>query len=378
MIRKAAGALFAVWLLLAGMPPVMAHEIRPAVATLAFSPGLAALDISLNLEALLAGINPAHRDTDEAPQAQRYNALRALPPGALAERWRDYEPRYLDAVTLLADDTRLTARVAALDIPAGGDDRAARISRLRVEAPLPAGSRELRLQFDPVLGPVVARFPATDGSLNAVWLKDGGGSAPQAIGSAAPPASRAAVAGQYTLLGFTHILPHGLDHILFVLGLFLLSAHWRPLLIQVTAFTVAHTLTLALSVHGIVSLPASLVEPLIAASIVYVAVENIATTRLHAWRPFIVFGFGLLHGMGFAGVLQALGLPPGEALTALISFNVGVELGQLAVISLAWLAVGHWFRERPWYHRGIVSPLSALIALTGAWWTVERLLPAIG
>ncbi|MCB1123978.1 MAG: HupE/UreJ family protein, partial [Verrucomicrobiae bacterium] len=140
---------------------------------------------------------------------------------------------------------------------------------------------------------------------------------------------------RYLRIGYYHILPLGLDHILFVFGLFLLSAKMRPLLIQVSAFTVAHTLTLGLSIYGVFSLPSGLVEPLIALSIVLVAVENILTDHIHPWRPVIVFVFGLLHGLGFAGVLGEIGLPSDEFLSALIFFNVGVELGQLTVVTAA-------------------------------------------
>jgi len=119
------------------------------------------------------------------------------------------------------------------------------------------------------------------------------------------------------------------DHILFVLGIFLLSTAWRPILLQVTTFTIAHSITLGLTMYGIVSLPSSIVEPLIALSITYVAVENLWTTELKPWRLALVFMFGLLHGMGFAGVLRGLGLPRSEFLTALLTFNLGVEGGQL-------------------------------------------------
>lgn len=179
-------------------------------------------------------------------------------------------------------------------------------------------------------------------------------------------------ASRYLWLGFIHIVPAGLDHILFVLGLFLLSARLGPLLWQVTAFTVAHTVTLALSTFGVVSLSPSIVEPLIALSIVYVAVENCLTKELHPWRPAVVFLFGLLHGLGFAGVLGELGLPPGQAVPALASFNVGVELGQLAVIAGAFLVVGA-FRNRSWYRSRIVIPASLAIALVGLFWAVERI-----
>ena len=178
----------------------------------------------------------------------------------------------------------------------------------------------------------------------------------------------------YLKLGYTHILPKGTDHILFVLGIFLLSTRLKPVLLQVTAFTVAHTITLALTIYGVVSLARSVVEPLIALSIVYVAVENITTTELKPWRVALVFTFGLLHGMGFAGVLTELGLPRSEFLPALLSFNVGVEAGQLTVIGIALVLFGLPFREKPWYRSRVVVPASIAIAAVGFYWAVQRVL----
>ena len=186
-----------------------------------------------------------------------------------------------------------------------------------------------------------------------------------------PTPGRLNVISQYLYLGFEHILPLGLDHMLFVLSLFLLNTSWRPLLAQVTAFTAAHTFTLGLSTYGIVSLSPSLVEPLITLSIAWVAFENVITGELKPWRPAVVFGFGLLHGLGFAGVLAQLGLPPGEYLTALLSFNVGVELGQLAVILGAFLVLSP-FQHRDWYRPRISIPLSLTIGVIGLYWTITR------
>ncbi len=151
---------------------------------------------------------------------------------------------------------------------------------------------------------------------------------------------------RFLALGVTHILPFGLDHVLFVAGLALLSPRLGPLLAQVTAFTLAHTLTLALSSYGVVSLPSRLVEPLIALSIVYVGVENAVSPRLRPSRLVLVFAFGLLHGLGFAGVLAEMGLPDRHHLLALLAFNVGVELGQLAVIALVAGALALWAASR--------------------------------
>ena len=204
------------------------------------------------------------------------------------------------------------------------------------------------------------------------WLEGPAESEPYRLGTVVRAMTRGQVIRTYLELGFTHILPKGTDHILFVLGIFLLSIHLKPILMQVTAFTVAHTITLALTIYGVVSLSPKIVEPLIALSIVYVAVENLLTPRLSPWRVAVVFAFGLLHGMGFAGVLARLGLPRSEFLPALLSFNAGVELGQLAVIAIAFLLIGLPFRNKPWYRKRIVIPGSIAIAAVGLFWFVQR------
>jgi hydrogenase/urease accessory protein HupE len=208
-------------------------------------------------------------------------------------------------------------------------------------------------------------FTVRDGGTQ--WLEGGQISAPLTV-KAAPTAWR------YLVLGFTHILPNGFDHMLFVLGIFLLSGRVRTILAQVSAFTVAHSITLGLSLYGIVSVSPKIVEPMIAVSIAYVAIENIFLKELKSWRVALVFGFGLLHGMGFAGALKDLGLPRSEFLTALLSFNVGVEGGQLAVIAAAFLAFGWHCAHRDWYRGRIVVPASAMIALTALYWTIERII----
>ena len=210
------------------------------------------------------------------------------------------------------------------------------------------------------------------GSPVTEWLDGDATSRPFPIAANVRPATRMEIVAQYLQLGFLHIVPEGLDHILFVLGIFLLTTKLKPILVQVTAFTLAHSLTLGLTMYGIVSLSSRIVEPLIALSIAYVAIENILTPRLTPWRPAVVFGFGLLHGMGFAGVLTELRLPRAEIIPALISFNVGIELAQLTVIGIAFFAVAAWFRDRWWYRPYFVVPASALIAAIGLLWTVQR------
>src|SRR5207247_9531420 len=154
------------------------------------------------------------------------------------------------------------------------------------------------------------------------------------------------------------------DHMLFLLAIYLLSRRPRSVLWQVSAFTVAHSITLGLSMYGVVAVSPSIVEPLIALSIAYVAIENIFLSELKSWRVALVFAFGLLHGMGFAGALKELGLPRSEFLTALLTFNVGVEAGQLAVIGAAFMLVGWHCGNRAWYRSRLVVPISPPLAFT--------------
>ena len=363
-------------LLLTGLivPAAFAHTLRPAIATLSFDgAGAFTLEIETNLEARLAGIGPEHADTRDAPTAREYDRLRALPPDALRAQLAAWLPDFLASVRPIVDGQAVGLAFVAADIPGVGDLELARKSLLRLAGELPRGAHELRWAWPAAYGNCALRLRVGDGPvIQSFWLKDGASSPPFALDAELVPRPRGEVAVDYLVLGFTHILPLGADHILFVLGLFLLSLRLKPILWQVTAFTIAHTITLALTIYGFVSLPASVVEPLIALSIAYVGLENILTSRLHAWRVVIVFAFGLLHGMGFAGVLTEIGLPESDFLVALLTFNVGVEFGQLAVIVLALLAVGTW-RTRPWYRRRIVIPASALITLTGLYWTVTRL-----
>lgn len=350
-----------------------AHEIRPAIiAVEARDAGLVQLDVTVNLEALIAGIGPDHADSDSSPNALSYNTLRELPAERLVERFRAHAPTWINGIVLTVDGRVASLALSGIDVPETENTKLARISKVTlVTAPLP-GATMFTLAYDRAFGSSVVRSRNADGKISSgIWLKDGTPS-PVVRFAGAEPRTRAQIIAEYVYLGFAHIVPKGLDHILFILGLYFLNPAWRPLLTQMTVFTIAHTITLALGMFGQISISPHIVEPLIAASIVYVAVENLATSRMTMWRPLVVFAFGLLHGLGFASVLGEVGPPPGEYLTGLIAFNVGVEGGQLAVIALAWMATGFWFSHRRWYRGWIAQPASVCIAVVGAYWTLQR------
>ena len=208
--------------------------------------------------------------------------------------------------------------------------------------------------------------------LTGLAAKPPTGPTPGSVGTHDTDRGTGATFLSYLKQGFEHILPEGLDHILFVLGLFLLCRAWKPILIQVTTFTAAHTITLALATLGYVSAPADIVEPIIAASIVVIALENIFRPTYGKFRLLLVFIFGLIHGLGFAQRLIDERIPAGSLISALLGFNVGVELGQLAVIGLA-IAATFWIKDETKYRRWVVIPASALIALAGVLWAIQRL-----
>ncbi len=176
----------------------------------------------------------------------------------------------------------------------------------------------------------------------------------------------------YLRLGILHIIPEGFDHILFVMSLCLLSTKIKTILWQATAFTVAHSITLALSMKSIVIAPGAVVEPIISLSILFVAVENMLLARLRPWRVGLVFMFGLIHGMGFASSLNEIGLPRNQFYTSILSFNAGVEIGQIAVITVTFLLLVVPLGRKPWYRRRAVYPISALIGCIAAFWTIQR------
>ena len=283
-------------------------------------------------------------------------------------------PQIIDRVVLFVDGREV--RPVSADytpppdaVPAGQFALAAYTLR----GQLPASARAVRWYYGLVVDPYPLTIALADGSSVTEWVQGDAWSTSLPLGGPFAHRSVWARLREYLALGYTHILPKGLDHILFVVGLFLLRATLRPVLLQVTTFTVAHSMTLGLSLYGIASLPASVVEPLIAFSIVYVALENLRTQTLTPWRVALVFMFGLLHGMGFAGVLTNLQLPRADVAVALLGFNLGVEAGQLTVIAGAALLVG-WWRHHAWYRRRVVVPASLAIATVGAYWTITRLL----
>jgi hypothetical protein len=350
---------------------LQAHELRPAIANVEISQTEIQIELLVTVETLLAGIDLTEiSDTDDAPEAEIYDALRALSDTTLAARVRsDWLRLVKDFVLDGAEDIRLLD----VQVISESDIELPRDTKLMLVADLLPGTGPVSFGWIAQNGGLIVRHGSGDDAY-AGFLESGELSLPLPR-SGAVEESDISVFWRFVVEGFEHIVPKGLDHILFVFGLFLFSLSWRPLLLQITAFTLAHTVTLGLATLSVISIPAAqmwLVEALIAVSIAYVAVENIWRPKLNWWRIVVVFGFGLLHGLGFASVLGDLGLVQGQFILSLIAFNIGVEFGQLAVILMAFLVLRLPFGESVYYRRLVVIPCSAAIAMVGIWWAIER------
>jgi hydrogenase/urease accessory protein HupE len=367
-------------LLLTCIPNAFADVVKPALIEIsAYTDGRVAIEIRASLEALLTGINAKYKNTQDSPMAEAYDELRVLEAEELAVRFKPFKSELLKQISLLADGVPVKLEIEKINIPLPGYTKVPRISTINLSGTIDLETEALAWYYPAKFGDNAVRVRQVDEAKEKwhwsewQWLRKDEPSEPFSLEALFSKRPIMDVVLSYIAIGFDHIVPKGTDHILFILGIFLLSTRMKPLLWQVTMFTIAHTITLGLSMNGIIELPANIVEPLIALSIAYVGIENIFANSLHKSRLILVFMFGLLHGMGFAGVLADFGMPDDAFATALISFNIGVELGQIAVIAVAYLLLGSWMSHKPWYHQRVIVPASAFISVVGLYWTYDRI-----
>jgi len=352
----------------------IAHEVKPAIANLEiFSKSINinfVLKIQLNLESIIAGIEPNHKNTNESINSKKYNELRKLTSNELKDQFKLIQDDFINNIYLLNGDEKIQFRKILPYINSVGDLSIARDTELILIGSYLPQNNSLEFGWNPKYGDIILRVNKNNSELFTKYLKKGSISKFSTDLENKPFLD---VAKNYIIIGFLHIIPKGLDHILFVIGLFLFSTKLKPLIIQISAFTLAHTLTIFLGVLNLVTFSPSIVEPIIAISISYITLENIFFRKLTLWRPLVVFIFGLLHGLGFATILDDVGLVENFFITSLLFFNLGVEFGQLFIIILCF-AFLRWFYKKNWYRRLITNPLSFIIAIVGFYWFLDRII----
>ena len=367
------GICFAIFFLFSST--INSHEIKPAIVDLIIAEGQASIDFKINAEQILSGVDASqYQDTKDAPQAELYDQFREKNEEKLKQDIQQNWNLFQDQITISGLEGS-SLNLVDLMIDQDVNPEYPRDTNLKTEVPL--NQNQFTIQFATELGPVVIRqFEdiSKENMIFSTYLQPG------QISAELSPVGQATISQtiiEYIILGMEHIVPKGLDHILFIFGVFFFAVKLKPLLWQVTMFTLAHSLTLILASLKLVFIPASIIEPLIALSIGYVAFENIFQrqskfhTRSNTIRYAVIFFFGLIHGLGFAFVLEDIGLPTGQLILSLLSFNIGVEIAQIGLVFLAYLLM-FYSSKQLWYRKAIQIPCSLVIGLIGIYWFFER------
>ena len=348
------------------------HEVTPAIADILQDEGGVQLEIRLNLEAVLSGIDLSNiSNTDEAKQSTKYDFYRGRSEIDLKSDFSKIWPSLKTEIKINQDDKVVALTLKSIVVEEQENFEYPRFSTIVFIASVDL-YRPFSFQWSKSFGDIVLREQGRENGFTQ-YLQAGIKSSDISIGEE-PAHKFSEVFFEYIPVGFTHIIPKGLDHILFVVGIFFLSTKLSALFWQISFFTLAHSVTLALASFGIVKISPSIVEPLIAASIVYVAVENFYSKMFNLRRSIIIFCFGLLHGLGFASVLAEFGLPIQQFLPALVGFNIGVELGQISIVLILFGLIGYWFNTKNWYRKLITLPISSIVGLIGLYWFFERII----
>lgn len=356
---------------------VQADVVKPALVEISiFHNYRLEVRIDLSLEAVMTGIGTQYKNTRDAPNSVEYDKLRALSAKALRQSFKAFEADFLNSFQLSINNKIQILNLSDAKIDIIGYKKRPRKTILTYVVQFGERPKTLRWQYNKTYGDSALRYQIFKQNeynwSQWQWLRDGKSSG---IININQPQSSSNIQRflQFTNIGFAHVIPLGWDHILFILGMALSSLLWRKLLLLVSSFTLAHTLTLGLGVLGVVEVSARIVEPLIAFSIAYVAIENLLNHQSIQRKSVIVFLFGLIHGMGFASLLKSFEMPANSFLTTLIGFNLGVELAQIVIVLLvvALLLILGFFQLN--LRKFAIVPISVVIAFIGIWWGFERL-----
>lgn len=358
----------------------VADIVKPALVEISvFADGHYRAELRASIEAMMTGINSRYKNTQDSPFAAAYDELRVMEPEQLREKFRPFEEEVYKEIQLRFDGKPVNLHITEVKIPEPGYTKVPRISLIVFEGPIDKSVKQLSWYYPARFSDNAVRVRQVDLKNEKwhwsswQWLRKDQISEPFSLTEVFTEPPKSQVFIEYIQAGFEHIFPKGFDHILFIFGIFLLSTRLKPLIQQATMFTLAHSITLSLSMYHVISLPASIVEPLIALSIAYIGFENIYAHKLKSSRLALVFAFGLLHGMGFANVLADFGMPESAYATALVGFNLGVELGQLAILTVSYFSITVWFKNKQHFHDYITVPGSVIIGIIGLYWTWERL-----
>ena len=354
------------------------HEIKPSIADFSINESSLTFEIRLNAELILSGIDASDiQNTDNSNLSYKYDDLRKLPDNDLKENIMSNWDNISQNIYIKLDGDVQELNLLSIEIINQRNYEVTRDTIINFHIPLDKKNTSFSFSMSKKFGSIILREQNLYKNVDQLYTNYlNSGDASDLINLNHTVAlTKINSFIKYLFLGIEHIIPKGLDHMLFIIGLFLFSNLIRPLLLQVTMFTIAHTITLVIASLSLINVNGSIVEPLIALSIVYIGVENIfkkySNTKI---RYYVIFLFGLLHGLGFALVLKDVGLDYSNLLMNLVSFNIGVEIAQIFILFLLYLTIGLFFSKKKYYKIIFQIPLSLFISLIAIYWFVERII----
>ncbi|MBT4646417.1 MAG: HupE/UreJ family protein [Pelagibacteraceae bacterium] len=354
------------------------HEIKPSIADFSINESSLTFEIRLNAELILSGIDASDiQNTDNSNLSYKYDDLRKLPDNDLKENIMSNWDNISQNIYIKLDGDVQELNLLSIEIINQRNYEVTRDTIINFHIPLDKKNTSFSFSMSKKFGSIILREQNLNKNVDQLYTNYlNSGDASDLINLNHTVAlTKINSFIKYLFLGIEHIIPKGLDHMLFIIGLFLFSNLIRPLLLQVTMFTIAHTITLVIASLSLINVNASIIEPLIALSIVYIGVENIfkkySNTKI---RYYVIFLFGLLHGLGFALVLKDVGLDYSNLLMNLVSFNIGVEIAQIFILFLLYLTIGLFFSKKKYYKIIFQIPLSLFISLIAIYWFVERII----
>ena len=355
----------------------IAHEIKPSIADFTYDENYLNIEVRLNAELILSNIDASNiSNTNSSPLTEIYDRYRLLDKkdleNSILESWKDISSN----IDIKINNKLKKIELINIDTQVVKNFEISRDTIISFRVLLNKSSEKFTFKWIKNYGPIILRENndlKIEDELVTEYLQSGTESDPIFF-TENNFRSMFTSFTKFFVLGIQHIIPKGLDHILFIFGLFLFSSSLNKLIKQITIFTIAHSITLIFVSLSLIKINPQIVEPIIALSIVYVGLENIFKNYIKEYMRYVVIlFFGLLHGLGFALVLSDIGYRSSKLFLNLISFNIGIEVAQISIILFLYLLIAIKFAKNKYYRIAFQIPSSILIASIGLYWFAERI-----
>ena len=357
--------------------PSNSHEIKPSIGDFTYDDNYLNFKIRLNAELILSNIDASKiTNTDSSSLSKIYDKFRVLESKNLEQIFQNSWDEISSNIDIKINNETKQINLIKIQVENIKNLEISRDTNVYFRVLLDNNSEQFTFRWVKNYGPIILRENNNDKSENELVTEylQSGSESNQISFKENNFSNTFNSFSKFFVLGIQHIIPKGLDHILFIFGLFLFSLSLKKLITQITIFTIAHSITLVFVSLSLMRINPQIVEPIIALSIVYVGLENIFKNYIKEYlRYVIILIFGLLHGLGFALVLSDIGYRSNDLFINLISFNIGIEVAQISIVLILYLLITINFAKNKNYRTFFQIPSSMLISSIGLYWFFERI-----